>query len=382
MKMEAVGRLAGGVAHDFNNLLTVITGNVELASSQLNPADPLSQCLVEVRKAADSAATLTRQLLAFSRRQIIEPRVLNLNNLVEHLRNMLVRLIGEDIALQTILAKDLHAVKVDPGQFEQVVVNLAVNARDAMPDGGKLIIETSNTGFDEEDCRVRADVHPGSYVMLAISDTGHGMDAEVKRHLFEPFYTTKPVGQGTGLGLAMIFGTVKQSGGTIEVYSEVGQGTTFKIYLPKIEGQVEPVAQPCSTPEMPEASGTILLVEDEASVRELAAKILKRLGYTVLPAPNGGEAFLLAEKYHDRIDLLMTDVIMPGMNGRELSSRLRQIRPDMEILFTSGYTANVIVHHGVLDENVNFLGKPYSMQALANKVRQVLQSKLDHKCGS
>jgi two-component system, cell cycle sensor histidine kinase and response regulator CckA len=372
MKMEAVGRLAGGVAHDFNNLLTVIHGNVELARMNLTPSDPLLKYLDGIYSAAESAASLTSQLLAFSRRQIIEPKVLNLNELVGSIRKMLTRIIGEDIALQTIPSEALGSVKVDPGQFEQVLVNLAVNARDAMPEGGQLVIETANIELDEDYCAHHPHISPGRFVLLAVSDTGQGMSEDVKRHLFEPFFTTKDKGRGTGLGLATIFGTVKQAGGAIEVYSELGRGTTFKIFLPRIEEQAERLDKQKPEIDLPRGSETILLVEDEASVRDVALLILKRLGYKVLHAANGGEAFLLVEKHGGCIDLLMTDVVMPGMNGRELAERLIVLHPEMKVLFTSGYTENVIVHHGVVEENLNFIGKPFSLHALAKKIREVL----------
>jgi two-component system, cell cycle sensor histidine kinase and response regulator CckA len=372
MKMEAVGRLAGGVAHDFNNLLTVIAGNVELARMKLTPPDPLLQSLDQIYKASESAASLTRQLLAFSRRQIIEPKILDLNELVDSLLKMLTRIIGEDITLQINLSEELGFVKVDPGQFEQVLVNLAINARDAMPEGGQLFIETANIQLDEEYCAYHSQLEPGEFVMLAVSDTGHGMDERVKNHLFEPFFTTKAQGRGTGLGLATIFGTVKQAGGSIEVYSEVGQGTTFKIYLPRVEGLAKRLVKDKPEVDLVHGSETVLLVEDEASVRDLALIILKRLGYKVLHASNGGEAFMLLEKHPERIDLLMTDVVMPGINGRELAERLLKLHPEMKVLFTSGYTEDVIIHHGVIDENLNFIGKPYSMQALSRKIREIL----------
>ena len=371
MKMEAVGRLAGGVAHDFNNLLTVITGYVELARMKLTPPDPLLRSLDGIHKAAESAASLTNQLLAFSRRQIIEPKVLNLNELVTSLMKMLTRLIGEDIELQTVMAAELGSVKADPGQFEQVLVNLAVNARDAMPDGGRLVIETSDVELDEEYCTRHPQVQPGRYVLLAVSDTGHGMSDEVKRHLFEPFFTTKIKGQGTGLGLATTFGAVSQAGGTIEAYSEVGRGTTFKIYLPRVEERAERLVKETPDLELARGEETILLVEDDEGVRDVALSILEHLGYRVLTAANGGEAFLLVERFAKRIDLLMTDVVMPGMNGRELAERLLKLKPEMKVLFTSGYTENVIVHHGVVDKNLNFIGKPYTLQALARKLREV-----------
>lgn len=372
-KMEAVGRLAGGVAHDFNNLLTAIGGNVELAKEDLRSPENLSHYLDEVKKAADSAASLTKQLLAFSRKQIIEPKVIDLNELIGHLQKMLERLIGEDISLQTILAEDLGSVRVDPGQFEQVLVNLAVNARDAMPDGGTLVIESTNVSLDEHYCATHTQVAPGPFVRVAVTDTGLGMTADVKNRLFEPFFTTKTKGRGTGLGLATTFGSITQMGGSIEVYSEVGLGTTFKIYIPRVETP--------STPLMPAKPHTgikggresVLLVEDDASVRGLTVTMLQRLGYAVRSAANGAEALKQAGENNEPVDLLITDVVMPGMNGRELSERLLTIYPKLKVLFASGYTENIIVHRGLVDENLNFIAKPYSMQALASKLRQVLE---------
>jgi two-component system cell cycle sensor histidine kinase/response regulator CckA len=375
MKMEAVGRLAGGIAHDFNNLLTAIIGNVDLARMSLGAPDSVARCLDGIGTAAESAASLTRQLLAFSRRQIIEPKALDLNELVGNLQKMLTRLIGEDVAFQAVLGEKLGSVRVDPGQFEQVLVNLAVNARDAMPDGGTLVIETSNIDLDEGYCARHAQVHPGKFVLLSVSDTGHGMSDEVKKHVFEPFFTTKSMGRGTGLGLATIFGIVQQAGGAIEVYSEEGRGTAFKIYLPRIEEKAEKYVKKSPEGDPPTGSETLLLVEDEEGVRIPAVKALERLGYRVLSAPTGKEAFACAETYRDRIDLLMTDVVMPGINGRELAERLRALHPEMRVLFTSGYTQNVIVHHGVVEENLNFIGKPYSLRALATKIREVLEPK-------
>ena len=371
-KMEAIGRLAGGVAHDFNNLLTSILGNIELALLDLNPADPLARTLQEVNRAAQSAASLTRQLLAFSRKQIIEPRVLDLNDLIERLRQMLVRLLGEDIMLQTIGGVGLGSVRVDPGQFEQVVVNLAVNARDAMPSGGRLVIETANVELDQDYCATHAQAPLGRCVMLAVSDTGHGMTSEVLSHLFEPFFTTKAKERGTGLGLATIYGVVRQAGGSIEVYCEVGHGTTFKVYLPRVDEEAQRWQR---TPAAGEAAGgheTVLIVEDEALVRDLAVRILRRLGYRVLAASHGVDALLQAERHEGRIDLLLTDVVMPGMSGRELASRLCPLHPEMKVLYTSGYTENVIVHHGVLEPGLRFISKPYSPQALGAAVRAVL----------
>ncbi len=372
MKMEAVGRLSGGVAHDFNNLLTVISGNLELSKMELSPSDPLFRNLDEAAKAANSAASLTRQLLAFSRRQIIEPKVLNLNDLIENVKKMLGRLIGEDIELQTDLNENLGSVKIDPGQFEQVLVNLAVNARDAMPSGGRLLVETRNVERDEAFALLHPDVKPGNYVRLGMTDTGQGMSNEVKEHIFEPFFTTKQSGHGTGLGLATTFGAVQQAGGTIEVLSEMGAGTTFNIYLPIIEKPAEKLAAEKTSLDEAKGEGTVLLVEDDSSVRNLAVMILKKLGYNVLQARSGDEAFLLAEKHFGRIDLLMTDVVMPGMNGRELAQALLKLQPRINVLFTSGYTDDRIMQHGVIDEKVNFIAKPYSLQLLAQKVREIL----------
>lgn len=374
MKMEAVGRLAGGVAHDFNNILTVVTGNVELARMSLSPSDPLIRCLDQITKASDSAASLTRQLLAFSRKQIIEPKVLNLNELVGNVQQMLGRLIGENVELRTALDSGLASVKVDPGQFEQVLVNLAVNARDAMPDGGRLVVETANATLDEGYCATHPTASPGEYVLLAVSDTGHGMTARVKEHLFEPFFTTKGKGHGTGLGLATTFGVVRQAGGSIEVYSEEGRGTSFKIYIPAVKERAEKLVKETRTLDTLKGNETILLVEDEESVRKLALAMLKNLGYRVIEARDGEEALMLADRHGGKIDLLMTDIVMPGINGRELSERLTRAYPAMKTLFTSGYTEDVIVRHGVIDSQLNFIGKPYSLQGIARKIREALGS--------
>jgi two-component system, cell cycle sensor histidine kinase and response regulator CckA len=373
MKMEAVGRLAGGVAHDFNNLLTGIGGYTELLISNLNPQDPMLEDLNEIKKASQRAVTLTSQLLAFSRKQLIEPRVLSLNDLIAGLQKMLQRLIGEDIELKTIFSKQLASVKIDPGQYEQILVNLAVNARDAMPDGGKLTIETANIDLDEDYNATHPYIKPGLHAMLAVSDTGCGMSAEVKSHLFEPFYTTKQKGRGTGLGLATIYGAVKQSGGTIEVYSEPEKGTTFRIYLPAIAQPAEFLdIETSSSSSLPGGEETILIVEDEQMVRELATKILSRLSYNILTASHGVEALEIARNYAGIINLLVTDVVMPGMNGRQLAEQLQQIRPQIKVLFTSGYTENAIAHHGIIDSNLNFIGKPYNSRDLAHKIRRIL----------
>jgi two-component system cell cycle sensor histidine kinase/response regulator CckA len=356
-KMESVGRLAGGVAHDFNNLLTVIKGYLELALSGLHPRDPLYHDLSEANTAADSAAALTQQLLAFSRKQIINPQVLSLNDVITRVRKMLPRLLGEDIELRTFLAPALGRVRFDPGQSEQILINLAVNARDAMPEGGRLTIETANTSFD--------------YVMLAVSDTGSGMSDDVKAHLFEPFFTTKGPGRGTGLGLAMIFGAVSQNGGRIEVDSEPGHGTTFKIYLPRVhEAAVEAWPEPRAAQWR--GTETILLVEDDEAVRSLAVRVLVQHGYAVHAFRDGTSAMDAVAGMTEPLHLLITDVVMPEMNGPAMAQRIKELRPAIRVLFTSGYTDNVIVHHGVLAEGVEFLPKPYSPESLARRVREVL----------
>ncbi len=372
MKMEAVGRLAGGMAHDFNNLLTVIIGNVANAREAAVPSETARECLAEANKAAEMAARLVQRLLAFSRKQIVEPKVLNLNDHINEMHAMLVRLIGENIELQTLAADHLGAVKIDPGQLEQILVNLVVNSRDAMPDGGKITIETSDVELDDGYCSRHPYVKPGKFVMMAVCDSGHGMTEEVKSRIFEPFFTTKEKGRGTGLGLAMIYGSVKQAGGSIEVYSEAGTGTTFKVYLPRVEGEGAKPVKDEPPPEMRDASETILIVEDDDMVRKICVRVLVKLGYRILEASNGNEAMGLARAHRERIDLLLTDVVMPGMNGPELARLLQEIHPEAKVLFASGYTENAIVHHGVLNDGVSFIGKPYPPSALAKKVREVL----------
>jgi two-component system cell cycle sensor histidine kinase/response regulator CckA len=374
-KMEAVGRLAGGVAHDFNNLLTVIKGYTELMLEDLKPSDPMRAEMEEVQKAADRAAALTRQLLAFSRRQVLAPKVVNLNYLVEDMNKLLRRLLGEDIELSIRLGEDLGSVKADPGQVEQVIMNLAVNARDAMPKGGKLTLETANLELDQGYSREHATVRPGPYVMLAISDTGSGMDAETLAHVFEPFFTTKEQGKGTGLGLSTVYGIVKQSGGYIWPYSEPGMGTTFKIYLPRVDEMVER-AQTRAQPS-PGLAGTetILLVEDEEGVRVLTRQLLQRHGYTVLEAEHGQDALLLCERYSGPIHLLLSDVVLATMSGRELVQRLVPLRPEMKVLYMSGYSDEAIVQHGVLAPGTAFLQKPFTTESLMRKLRELLDSK-------
>jgi two-component system cell cycle sensor histidine kinase/response regulator CckA len=371
-KMEAVGRLAGGIAHDFNNLLTTIIGNADLSLMTLEDKDTLRENLEEIRKAGQRAASLTRQLLAFSRRQLLQPKVLDLNEVVADMEKMLRRLIGEDIDLETVLRPDLGRVKVDPGQIEQVIMNLAVNARDAMPQGGKLTIETANVDLDEGYAHKRPVTKPGPYVMLAISDTGVGMDKEVQSRLFEPFFTTKEKGKGTGLGLATVYGIVKQSGGYIWVYSEPGQGSTFKIYLPRVEEEAEAVREVQAPSARLSGSETVLVVEDDDMVLGLTRNILRRYGYTVLEARNGEEAMRVASEHQGPIQLMLTDVVMPEMSGRQLAYKLHVERPEMKVLYVSGYTDNAIVHHGILDEGIPFLQKPFSPEVLARKVREVL----------
>ena len=371
-KMEAIGRLAGGVAHDFNNLLTIISGYGQLVLEALPEEDPLRSQVAEVLKASERATSLTRQLLAFGRRQVLAPRVLDLNEAIADTEKMLRRLIGEDIELVAIPARDLGHVKADPGQIEQVILNLAVNARDAMPEGGRLTIETSSVMLDEAYADQHVSVQPGPYVMLAVSDTGHGMDSDTQAHLFEPFFTTKEKGKGTGLGLATVYGIVKQSGGYIWVYSEPGQGTTFKVYLPRIQEAVEATPPPPVERTATGGSETILLVEDDSSVRSLVHGVLASRGYKLLVARNAEEALILCEQHKGPIHLLLTDVVMPGISGRDLAERLNPFHREMTVLYMSGYTDNAIVHHGVLDANVRFLQKPFSPLTLANKVRAIL----------
>jgi two-component system cell cycle sensor histidine kinase/response regulator CckA len=371
-KMEAVGRLAGGVAHDFNNLLTVINGYSELSLRRLQPDDALTFNLEEIKRAGSRAASLTRQLLAFSRKQVLQPKVLDLNEVISELEKMLQRLIGEDIDLRTALTPELRRVNADPGQIEQVIMNLVVNARDAMPNGGKLTIQTENVYLTEDYDRHRLAVKPGLYAMIAVSDNGSGMNDETKANIFEPFFTTKELGKGTGLGLSTVYGIVKQSMGTIWVYSEVGLGTTFKVYLPCVEGEFDDRQASQTRQVIALGSETILLVEDDEMVRGLTRTVLEQSGYKVIQAANGAEALLICEQYADPIHLLLTDVVMPGMSGRAVADRLKTLRPQMLVLYMSGYTDDAIVHHGVLNEGVNFIEKPFATAALARKVREVL----------
>jgi PAS domain S-box-containing protein len=375
-KMEAVGRLAGGIAHDFNNLLMVISGYSEFLLDRLGPEPELRAPAQEIASAAGRASSLTRQLLAFSRKQMLAPKILDLNGVVTENLKMLTRVIGEDIDLVMVPGTELGAVRADAGQIEQVIMNLAVNARDAMPSGGKLTIETSNVSLDAEYAHFHAPLQPGNYVMLAISDTGAGMDAETQSHIFEPFFTTKGP-KGTGLGLSTVYGIVKQSGGYIWVYSEAGKGTTFKIYLPRVAESVESPVQVVVQTEsgaVEPGTETILLVEDEANLRYLARQYLEKLGYRVIEAADGAVAMQIAVAHEGMIHLLLTDVIMPGMNGRELAQRISEIRPNTKVLYMSGYTENVIGRNGTLDAGIRLLQKPFTLRDLNSRVREVLNS--------
>jgi PAS domain S-box-containing protein len=370
-KMDSVGRLAGGVAHDFNNLLAVITATVDLALPGLRPGDPLAADLTDIQQAARRGAALTQQLLAFSRRQVFQPAVVNCSELIQEVAPMLRRLLGEDIRLATVAGADLGNVRVDPGQLTQVVMNLVVNSRDAMPNGGVLTIETANVELDDAYVRQHLGATPGSYVMLVVTDTGVGMDAATRQRVFEPFFTTKGPGRGTGLGLATVYGIVKQSGGNVWVYSEPGVGTTFKIYLPRV---AEPVTvrdavSPVSTAL---ASETVVVVEDDATLRNVIRRILQAAGYSVLTAGTPGEALLGAERFQGTIHLLLTDVVLPTMRGPELAQRVMRLHPEVRVLYTSGYPENAIVHGGVLDEGVHFISKPFDAATLTRRVREVL----------
>jgi PAS domain S-box-containing protein len=373
-KMEAVGRLAGGVAHDFNNLLGVITGYGEMTLRKLRVEDPLRGKVDQILKAADRAAGLTRQLLAFSRQQVLQPKIVDLNDLVSNVEKMLRRLIGEDIELATSLDPALGSVRADPGQVEQVLMNLAVNARDAMPDGGRLTIETQNVELGPEDAAHRPPAGAGLYVMLVVTDSGTGMDAETLSHLFEPFFTTKDLGKGTGLGLSTVYGIVKQSGGYIWCESEVGRGTTFRIHLPRVDEDVPSKRTPV-TPGLAHGTETILLIEDDPSLRDLVGEILEGAGYTVLVADSGPKALQIAEEFAGAIHLIVTDVIMPGLTGRHTAETIKAARSEVKILFMSGYTSEAIAKHGVLSPGARFLGKPFSTEDLLRKIRDVLDDR-------
>jgi nitrogen-specific signal transduction histidine kinase/ActR/RegA family two-component response regulator len=373
-KMEAVGRLAGGVAHDFNNLLTVIMSYTDMLSEGLAVQDPRADDLDQIRKAAVTATSLTRQLLAFSRHQVIEPRLVNLSDVVLMSNKMLNRLIGEDIDVVTTITKDPVAVMIDPGQLEQVIMNLAVNARDSMPRGGKLTLETAAVKIDADYARDQWLANSGRFAMLAVSDTGVGMDEATLARIFEPFFTTKEVGKGTGLGLATVFGIIKQSNGFIRVSTEIGRGTTFRIYLPLVDKPTERYDGQPELVQLPVGTETVLLAEDAAAVRAAARQILERYGYTVLEAPSGSDALNIALKRQLPIHLLLTDVVMPEMSGRELAEQFCELRPSAKVLYMSGYTDDAVVLHGILSAGIAYLQKPFSPATLARKVREVLDA--------
>jgi two-component system, cell cycle sensor histidine kinase and response regulator CckA len=371
-KMEAVGRLAGGVAHDFNNLLMVIKGHTELLMSELPPSDGMSRKITQIDRAADRATALTKQLLAFSRMQVLQPRVMNLNGVVEDMGRLLPRLIGEDIELAIRTEANLGAIRADASQMEQIIMNLAVNARDAMPVGGRLIIETLNAELDRTYNSTHPIVKPGRYVLLAVSDTGTGMDAETQAHIFEPFFTTKEPGKGTGLGLATVYGVVKQSGGFIWVYSEVGKGTSFKIYLPRVDQAEDKGSAALPFAEAPRGTETILLAEDEQDVREVAREFLESGGYTVIESHNGADALRLAAEHKGSIDLLVTDKVMPGMTGKELAGRLQHQHSGIGVIYMSGYSEQTVAETAQADSGMLLLTKPFSRGSILRAVREAL----------
>lgn len=374
-KLESVGRLAGGIAHDFNNMLTAINGYSDLILRDINETDPIRHKIIEIKKAGERSSTLTQQLLAFSRKQILKPEILNINQTVSEISSLLERLIGEDISLIKILDFKINTVMVDPGQLSQVIVNLAVNARDAMPNGGTVTIETKNVYLDEQFASTNSGGKTGEFVLLSVTDSGIGIDEANLLQIFEPFFTTKEVGKGTGLGLATVYGFIKQSDGYITVESKPGEGTTFKIFLPCVEKILEKTKEDLSIETPSHGAEIILLVEDEEMVRNLSREILESCGYRVIEAVNGAEAIEICEKDNLKIDLLLTDVVMPQMNGRELWERLSLACPQIKVLFTSGYTDDIVVHNGIKNDETNFLQKPFSIDALMRKVREVLDNK-------
>ena len=375
-KMEAIGTLAGGVAHDFNNILTTIIGNCHLALTSLHEEDPMFEDIQDIKRAGERAADLTRQLLAFSRKQLIKPRVLDINEVLTDMGKMISRLIGEDIEISVIAAPELWLVEADPGQIEQIVMNLVVNAMDAMPEGGKLTVETANVELDEGFFRKHGVTGQiGNFVMLAISDNGIGMDRETQERIFEPFFTSKASDKGTGLGLSTIYGIVKQNEGFIWVYTEPRQGSTFKVYLPKTKGSMDPESEDQYFSNELGGSETVLIVEDDDSVRKLARTSLKRNGYRILEAENGENALRVSEAHDGSIDLILTDVVMPKMSGKDLAELVEKIHPRVKVIFMSGYTNDAIVNHGILTRGVEFIEKPFTPKNLASKVRAVLDKK-------
>jgi len=371
-RMEAIGQLAGGIAHDFNNLLAVIMGSADIVIDELPRGTPLARKIGMIRTAGSSAADLIRQLLAFSRQQMVQPVVLDVSKIIARTQGMLQRIVGEDIEFKVVVEDSVGSIKADPGQIEQVLLNLAGNARDAMPKGGRLTIRASNVELDESDRKRHAPVVPGSYVMLALEDTGCGMDLKTQRRIFDPFFTTKELGKGTGLGLATVYGIVKQTGGYIWVYSEIGQGTIFRLYLPRVDKAVTIAEREPSEGEELQGSETILVAEDSESLREMAQEYLESIGYTVFSAVSGEKALQWARDFEGPIHLLLTDVVMPEMSGPELANQMASLRPGVKIIFTSGYTVDAVARQGILDPNVAFIQKPYRPKALAKKIRQVL----------
>ncbi len=378
-KMEAIGRLAGGIAHDFNNLLTTITGFSDLILLGLDEADPIRQDLEQIRMSASRAASLTRQLLMFSRKEVSQPEILNLNKIVRDMDKMLRRIIGEDIELVTITNPNLGFIRIDPGQMEQIIMNLVINARDAMPEGGKLIIETENVELNGEYQKEHADIKPGQYVMLVVTDTGFGIEEDIIDKIFDPFFTTKDITKGTGLGLSTVYGIVKQNRGHISVYSEPGIGTTFKIYLPRVKEKATQSDEVFSASKSLQGAETILLVEDDPSVRKLAYRVLTQSGYQVLEASYGDEAISIVNQFPGKIHLVISDIVMPQMSGTELAEKLKTLQKDIKIIFMSGYTNNTINHDGILDKGVNFIQKPFTVDTLLRKVREVLENSRERR---
>ncbi len=373
-RMEAIGRLAGGIAHDFNNMLMAVLGHTELLLLRLSPNDPMRSSVQTIQNTAERAAALTKQLVTFSRKQVIAPKVLGLNDVVSDMDKMLRRLIGEDVELVYALDPDLGAIKIDPTQVEQVIMNLAVNARDAMPEGGRLTIRTANTALDERAAGNRVDAAPGEYVELSVGDSGVGMDEATMAHIFEPFFTTKVQGKGTGLGLSTVYAIVAQNGGHIDVRSNVGQGTVFAVRFPRVAGQIEPTRE-IPLADIPRGTESVLVCEDEDAVRDLVCEMLRMAGYAVMEARHGGEALLICERAREPIDLLVTDVVMPQMSGRQLAERLAPLQPAMKVLFMSGHTDDAVIRHGVKNAIMTFIQKPFTPAALARKVRAVLDSR-------